>query len=491
MVNINNLTKDLPHIKISGDPSIPVQGIAYDSRKVKPGFLFAALQGENADGNRFVENALKNGAAAVLSENPVPPQFLKTWIQVQDARSALARCSAHFFGHPSSRMKVAGVTGTKGKTTVTYLLESILLQNGHSPGVIGTIDYRGPGLKQAAERTTPEAPDLQRLMRILLDNKASHCIMEISSHALELKRTEAVHFDAAVFTNLSGEHLDFHETIEKYFEAKKKLFSLKEKCVSIINSDDSWGQKLLHEFPSRAVTFGLESRALVHPLNTVFSRKGIMASVTSPFGLVNVNSPLLGKPNFYNILAAVSTALILNIPIPAIEMGIKRLSCIPGRFEKITNPLGLDIYVDYAHTDAALKNLLETASELSSGRVVLVFGAGGDRDKTKRPRMGMEAGKAADWTIITSDNPRSEDPMAIISQIEAGFRETGNRRYEIEPDREKAIRKAVVMGRPGDMILIAGKGHENYQIIKDRVIPFDDREVLRETINGMKDVGHG
>jgi UDP-N-acetylmuramoyl-L-alanyl-D-glutamate--2,6-diaminopimelate ligase len=490
-MNINDIMKDIPHIKISGDPSMPIRGIAYDSRKIKSEYLFAALKGSKADGNEFIEDALKKGAAAVLSENPVPPHNLATWIQTGDARETLARCSANFFGHPSSRMKVAGITGTKGKTTVTYLLESILLENGHIPGVIGTISYRGPGLEQAAERTTPEAPDLQRILRTLLDNGASHCVMEISSHSLDLKRARGIHFDAAVFTNLSGEHLDYHDTMDRYFAAKKKLFTIESHTSSVINSDDAWGEKLIREFPERTVTFGCQSRALVHPLNYIFSRQGIKASVKCPSGVINVNSSLLGRPNLYNILAAISTALILNIPPPAIEKGIAKLTRIPGRFEKISNPLNLNIYVDYAHTDDALKNLLETAAELTPGRIILVFGAGGDRDKTKRPRMGIEAGKLADWTIITSDNPRSEDPDAIIAQIESGIKQTGTRDYETEPDREKAIQKALTAARPGDTVLIAGKGHETYQIIKDKTIHFDDREIVKKAIEQMKDKIHG
>lgn len=490
-MHIKDIMKGIPDIKISGDPSLSVSGIAYDSRQVKSGYLFAALLGKNADGNQFIQNALKNGASAVLSENPAPPHSPAVWIQTRDAREALALCSANFFGHPSSRMKMAGITGTKGKTTVTYLLESILLENGHIPGVIGTISYRGPGLEQAAERTTPEAPDLQRMLRTMLDSGASHCVMEISSHSLDLKRAEGIQFDAAVFTNLSGEHLDYHETMDRYYQAKKRLFVMENSTASAINSDDEWGKKLIRENPGRIVTFGLQSRALVHPLNYVFSRKGIKASVKAPSGVLDINSPLLGRPNLYNILAAISTALILNIPPPAIEKGIEKLSSIPGRFEIISNPLDIDIYVDYAHTDDALRNLLETASELTSGRIILVFGAGGDRDQAKRPRMGKIAGKKADWTVITSDNPRSEDPAAIISQIEAGLKQSGHGRYSIEPDRKKAIYKALAEARPGDTVLIAGKGHENYQVIQDKIIHFDDREAVRETIQEMKDRIHG
>ncbi len=490
-MNIHNLMKGIPYIKISGDPSLSLQGIAYDSRRVKSRYLFAALKGEQADGNDFIADALNKGASAVLSEDPAPAAFPATWIQVRDAREALARCSANFFGHPSSRMKMAGITGTKGKTTVTYLLESILLQNGHIPGVIGTISYRGPGLDLAAERTTPEAPDLHNLLKTLLDHGATHCVMEISSHSLDLKRAEDIHFDAAVFTNLSGEHLDYHATMDRYYEAKKKLFTREGRTVSIVNTDDPWGERLVTELPGRTVSFGMESRAMVYPMNYVFSRKGIQASVKYPSGVIDVNSPLPGRPNFYNILAAISTALILNIPPPAIERGIAELIHIPGRFEKISNPLQLDIFVDYAHTDDALKNLLKTAQELTSKRIILVFGAGGDRDKAKRPRMGREAGQYADWTIITSDNPRSEDPPSIISQIEAGMKQSGSSRYELEPDRKKAIEKAITMARPGDVVLIAGKGHENYQIIKDKVIHFDDREAARETIERMKESMHG
>jgi len=313
----------------------------------------------------------------------------------------------------------------------------------------------------------------------MLAQGVTHCLIEVSSHALDLKRVLGIGFDIALFTNLSGDHLDYHHSMEEYFEAKKKLFFLNhKKRTAVINSDDTWGKELLSELPSGVLTFGLEPEAAVRGENYRLTEKGIELSVNYPAGKLPVSSPLLGKPNLYNILASIAVALALNIHVSAIKEGIASLQEVPGRFEKIENSLGLHIFVDYAHTDDALKNLLETARELNPKRIILIFGAGGDRDKTKRARMGKVAGDLADLTILTSDNPRSEDPLAIISDIEKGIKKTGTKNYEILPDRKKAIEHALSVGERGDYILVAGKGHEDYQIIKDKVIPFKDADVI-------------
>jgi len=384
-------------------------------------------------------------------------------------------------------MKVVGITGTKGKTTITYLLEEILKKSHFLPAVIGTISYRGPRIKISAERTTPEAPDLQRMLAEMLAQEVTHCLIEVSSHALDLRRVLGIGFDIALFTNLSGDHLDYHHTMERYFEAKKKLFFLNhKKRTAVINSDDPWGKKLISELPSGVVTYGLGPGAHIRGENFKLTEKGIEFSAKYPAGKLPVSSPLLGKPNLYNILASIAVALSLNIPVSAIKEGIASLQEVPGRFEKIKNTLGLHIFVDYAHTDDALKNLLETVRELNPKRIILIFGAGGDRDKTKRPRMGEVAGNLADWTILTSDNPRSEDPLAIISDIEKGIKKTGAKNYKILPDRKEAIEHALSFGEKGDYILVAGKGHEYYQIIKDKVIPFKDADVIRGIL-GIKE----
>ncbi|MFQ5721087.1 MAG: UDP-N-acetylmuramoyl-L-alanyl-D-glutamate--2,6-diaminopimelate ligase [Candidatus Aminicenantales bacterium] len=486
-MKLKDLLAGVSTLDFAGNQTEEIKGLAYSSKEVQPGFLFAALKGEKKDGYSFIQEANKKGAVAFLSERERPQNFNKSWIQTADARLALALCSANFYAHPSQKMKVVGITGTKGKTTVTYLLEAILNKAGYAPGVIGTISYRGPGVKIKAQRTTPEAPDLQRILSQMVDGGTTHCLIEVSSHALELKRVVGIGFDVAVFTNLSGEHLDYHHSMDNYFAAKKKLFYLnKKKRMAVINIDDPWGQKLIEEVPTGVISYGLESKAVVQAQKYSLNDHGLKLQVKYPGGVRNLASPLLGLPNIYNILASVATALTLSIPLPAIQEGVSSLKGVPGRFEKIKNSRGLNIFVDYAHTDNALRNLLETIRKFNPPRIILVFGAGGDRDKTKRKRMGKVASQLADWTIITSDNPRSEDPLTIISEIEQGFTPAGVKKYEIEPDRRAAIRKALFMGEKGDYILVAGKGHEDYQIIGPKVIPFHDGQVIREILQEME-----
>ena len=466
-----------------------VCGIAHNSKSVGPGFLFAALRGAAQNGMDFVAEAEAKGAAAVLSAWPRPQTSGVVWVQVADAREAMARAAANFYGHPSERMKVVGVTGTKGKTTTTYLLEEILRAAGAVPGVIGTIEYRRPGWKVPAPRTTPEAPDLQALLRDMLDAGVTHCVMEVSSHALEQKRVWSVSYDVAVFTNLSGEHLDYHPSMEAYFEAKKKLFTLDHKrSAAVVNMDDPWGQKLVAELPMKTVTFGLEPAAIVRVLKYAMSENGIDAQVSYPGGVMRIQSALVGKHNLYNILAAAAAALSLNVAPADISRGIAALKGVPGRFERVPNSRGLQVVVDYAHTDNALEHLLTTARGFKPRRVILVFGAGGNRDKDKRERMGRVAARLADWTVLTSDNPRSEEPMDIIAAIEKGFVKEAVRTYEVIPDRRKAIVRALATANKGDIVLVAGKGHEDYQIFKDRTVHFSDIEVIEESLKAMEAV---
>jgi UDP-N-acetylmuramoyl-L-alanyl-D-glutamate--2,6-diaminopimelate ligase len=488
-MKIKNILKDVPLLSFQGEEKTDVQGITYSSKEIQPGFLFAALKGEKTDGHEFVREALRKGAVAVLSDRLKPPKLMTNWIQVFDTREALALCSANFYDHPSQKMKLVGITGTKGKTTITFVLEAILRRAGFAPGVIGTISYRGPDFELEAQRTTPEAPDLQKMLKDMVDRGVTHCLIEVSSHALDLKRVWGISFDVAVFTNLSGEHLDYHHTMEDYFAAKKKLFGLNsKKRTAVVNEDDPWGKKLIAELPMSTITFGLEPRVLVKGEKFRLNGLGIEAQVKFPGGQVTVTSPLSGKYNLYNILAAFAVALALNIPPQAIKDGIADLVTVPGRFEKIENSLGLDIYIDYAHTDAALKSLLESVRELKPSRILLVFGAGGDRDRSKRARMGEAAGLSADWIFLTSDNPRSEDPLAIIHEIEQGVLKTGTKKYSIVPDRRKAIEQALLFAKKGDAVLVAGKGHENYQVLKGKVVPFHDGKVIREILKKMGSV---
>jgi UDP-N-acetylmuramoyl-L-alanyl-D-glutamate--2,6-diaminopimelate ligase len=489
-MKIENLFDGVPCVKFTGRKEAEIQGIAYSSRVVSQDYLFAALKGEKRDGNDFVSDAIARGAVAILSERPVPSGFDLNWMEAKEARKSLALCSANFYSHPSRHLKVVGITGTKGKTTVTYILESILEKSNLSAGVIGTISYRGPGLNLTAERTTPEAPDLQRMMKAMVEQNATHCLMEVSSHSLELDRVIGIDYDVVVFTNLSGEHLDYHRTIERYFEAKKKLFLLnQQQRMAVINTDDRWGKKLIEELHMDMITYGLNPEAMIRAEEFALSENGIEMVLHHPGGKMELSSPLLGRPNVYNILAAVAVALVLNISEVGISEGISSLREVPGRFERIKNSHGLHIIVDYAHNDDALRNLLETAKELAPQKVILVFGAGGDRDKSKRPRMGEVASSLADHIIITSDNPRSEDPFAIISDIEKGMKKSGYNQYEVEVDRRKAIEQALAKATPGDYVLVAGKGHEKYQIIGNRIIPFNDIEVIQELLEKRTRMG--
>ncbi len=485
-MKLNKLLAGLSVLDFSGNLEEEIQGIAYSSKNVKPGFLFAALQGQNSDGFDFIQEAQAKGARVILSEKARPANLSGNWIQVSDARQAMALCSSNFYSHPSRKMDVIGITGTNGKTTITYLVEEILKRAKFTPGVIGTIAYRGPNMNITAQRTTPEAPDLQKLMQEMVDLGASHCLMEVSSHALDLRRVWGIQFKVVVFTNLSGDHLDYHHSMDEYFEAKKKLFFLnRRQRIAVINEDDPWGQKLIPQVPSGVITYGLQESAAVRGEKYKLGDRGIEAEIKYPGGKMQVSSSLLGKPNLYNILASTAIAFSLKISPPSIKEGIASLKVIPGRFERIENSLGLNIFVDYAHTDDALRNLLETFRELNPKRIVLVFGAGGGRDKTKRGRMGKVASTLADLIFLTSDNPRSEDPLAIIHDVEKGIRNGGHESYTIIPDRKEAIEKALSAGKKGDYILVAGKGHEDYQIFKDKTIHFKDTEVIREILEEM------
>jgi UDP-N-acetylmuramoyl-L-alanyl-D-glutamate--2,6-diaminopimelate ligase len=466
----------------------PISAIAYDSRRVTPGSIFVALKGLKADAVAFADQAVARGAKAIVSESAKLETVNVPWIVVRDARLALALLADRFFDHPSGRMPVVGVTGTNGKTTTSYLLCSILDAAGLRAGMLGTVAYRIGGEDREASRTTPEAPDVQQLLSEMLQRGSKSAVMEVSSHALSLKRVDGMRFAAGVFTNLTRDHLDFHEDMEAYFAAKRRLFEMLPKdAPGVINLDDPRGASLV-EIAGRSITYAISAKADVTPGPVEMTLSGLRFDINTPRGVVHARSKLVGRPNVYNLLAATATAAALDIPIDAIERGITNLPGVPGRFEVVSSEKDdLTVVVDYAHTDDALRNLLETARPLTAHRLVTVFGCGGDRDRSKRPLMGMIAARLSDVVVITSDNPRSEEPKRIIEEIERGIpagTQASTRAPVVESvvERADAIERAVSIAGKGDVVLIAGKGHEKYQQIGDRVLPFDDGEVARAAL---------
>ncbi len=478
----------------------PVKAIVYDSRKAGPGTLFAALPGEKVDGTAFAVQALARGAVAVVSQRPKPADVQAPWVVVPDARLALARLAAAFYGHPSRELRVVGITGTNGKTTTAYLVSALFEAAGIRCGMLGTIVYRIGDEDRPATRTTPESVDIQQMLREMVKRRCGACAMEVSSHALAQCRVDHVDFAAGVFTNLTRDHLDYHHDMESYFRAKRRLFEmLPPGSPAIVNADDPRGMAIA-EPAGRVVTYAVDHPADVHPVRVTNSLGGLEFDAATPAGEVRVRSRLVGRPNLYNMLAAIATAVALDVPAEAIERGLAGIEGVPGRFQVVSRP-GDDItvIVDYAHTDDALKNLLETARPLARQRLITVFGCGGERDRTKRPLMGAVAARMSDLVIITSDNPRGEDPAEIIEEVKRGIAMPAERTRPAESrdpkyvppratahmgivDRRLAIDRAIALARPDDVVLIAGKGHEKYQVIGDREIPFDDAVVAREAL---------
>jgi UDP-N-acetylmuramoyl-L-alanyl-D-glutamate--2,6-diaminopimelate ligase len=472
-----------------------VTGVAYDSRRVAHGAVFVALRGLHADGTAFAQDAIARGATAVVAEPPAPEGMRVPWIQVPDARLALAALAAEYYGHPSEQLTLVGITGTNGKTTTSYILASIFEAAGVQCGRIGTVGYRVGEKEIVAARTTPEAPELQQLLRDMVSQGSGACVMEVSSHALSLRRADHLRFAAAIFTNLTRDHLDFHRDMEEYFAAKRRLFELlPDDGLAVVNLDDRRGAEIAAA-ARRRVTFAIDAAADVRPGPLSMSLDGLEFDVRTPRGALHVRSRLVGRPNAYNILAALSTAMALDLPFGAIEAGIWNLTNVPGRFQMVSGPADdVRVVVDYAHTDDALKNLLETARPLAAERVITVFGCGGDRDRTKRPLMGAVAARLSDLVVITSDNPRSENPASIIEEVKRGIVMPADRTppgggsgpkatpFLAIVDRREAIERAVGQAGRGDLVVIAGKGHEKYQVVGDRTLPFDDVEVARAAL---------
>jgi UDP-N-acetylmuramoyl-L-alanyl-D-glutamate--2,6-diaminopimelate ligase len=462
-----------------GDLHAPVSGIEFDSRRVKKNNCYVAIKGFVTDGIAYVADAIRNGAGSVVSIHPPPQNDLHvTWVQVKNDRRVLSQMASRFFDNPSRKLQVIGVTGTNGKTTTVGLIQA-LLNSMAKTAAIGTLSMNFPGYDQKTKLTTPEAPELFAFMAEAVQAGCRNLVMEVSSAALSLHRVEDIGFAQAVFTSFSGDHLDFHHTMENYFEAKLSLFKkLGSEQWAIINADDPMVGRIIRELNCRYVTYGFSEQADIRPLKTHFSLDGIKALLQTPRGKIDIHSTLLGRFNLLNIMAAVSSALINDLALEQISSALSGFVPVRGRVN-VAYAGEFLVVVDYAHTDDALENLLKAFREISQGKLILVFGAGGCRDKTKRPRMGHVAATFADWVMVTSDNPRQEDPQAIITEIVAGFG-GGFVNFSSEIDRKKAIEKALDMAAPGDVVLIAGKGHEDYQVFREQTVHFDDFEVVRE-----------
>lgn len=490
---LEQLFEEISGAQIYGEPGLAVTGLEYHSQRVAPGEVFFAIRGWKEDGNRFLREALARGAVAVASELP-KDSFAEwkpaAWVQVPNVRKALALAAGRFYRDPSRELRLVGITGTNGKTTTAFLVTSILDVAGWRPALFGTIEYRlagAGGSRRVASHTTPESLDLQRMLREVVQGGGRSAVMEVSSHALALERVTGCQFFTAVFTNITRDHLDFHGDVENYYAAKEKLFLPPEgtppPAWAVLNADDPRCSILRSKIGSPVISYGLEAAADVTARKWKATRQGIEFTAMTAVGPVEVRSPLLGRHNLGNLLAAVAAAMTLEVSPDEISRGIATVR-VPGRMETIEAGQPFTVIVDYAHTDDALRNLIASARELTpQGRLILVFGCGGERDRSKRPAMGL-AGGVCDCVVLTSDNPRGEDPLEILNDVTVGLQKA-SANYVVEPDRARAIERAMGEARPGDLVLLAGKGHEQFQIIGDRKIPLDDREVARATLRAL------
>ncbi|MCX5712295.1 MAG: UDP-N-acetylmuramoyl-L-alanyl-D-glutamate--2,6-diaminopimelate ligase [Candidatus Omnitrophica bacterium] len=467
-------------IKLS---KLNITGLCSDSKEVKKGYLFVAVKGASVDGHKYIPDAVRNGAAVVVFDQAGAEKLAHPgveFIQVSDSKKALLELAEKFYNAPAKKLKVIGVTGTNGKTTITYLLEAIFSSCGYYPAVIGTINYRYKGKVIAPNNTTPGVLQLRSLFSRFVDSGVDRVIMEVSSHALDQKRTAGIDFKAAIFTNLTQDHLDYHKTMQAYFKAKSLLFRrLRKDSIAVINDDDNFGRKLKKITRAKIVTYAIDNPADLTASNIEFDMHQTRMEIRWKGKAFGLRSNLIGRHNVYNILAAVAYCLKSGISIDKIKAAIEKFEAVPGRLERVKCDRGFSVFVDYAHTPDALKNVITTLRGLPCRRIITVFGCGGDRDKSKRPKMGKVASSLSDYAIITSDNPRSEGPKDIIKDIKKGIQ--GNN-FCVIVERRSAIKKALSLARDGDIILLAGKGHENYQIIKNRKFDFDDRKVAKECL---------
>jgi UDP-N-acetylmuramoyl-L-alanyl-D-glutamate--2,6-diaminopimelate ligase len=464
-----------------------VEGLDYDSRRIGPNFLFFAFPGSRVDGRRFASDALKRGALAVVSEPPLPEEAGGNWIEVEHGRCALALAARRFYGNPDEQVALTGITGTNGKTTTSYLVDSILRAADMTTALIGTIEYHLAGRVLPAVNTTPESLDLVRLLADLRGYGGSHATLEVSSHALALGRVFGLRFHTAIFTNLTRDHLDFHQTMEEYFAAKRRLFEgagAPPPKFAVINRDDPQATQIPTPEGTEALWYGLGRDAAVRACRIRSTLNGLRFEVRWGKLCLEIESPMVGRVNVYNILAACCAGFTYNLAPEAIVRGVADCRSVPGRFEKVDEGQPFAVVVDYAHTDDALRNIIAVARSLSPRRVITLFGCGGDRDRSKRPLMGQAAGELSDFVVLTSDNPRSEDPLVVINDALVGLRRSDTP-HIVESDRATGIRLALNEARAGDVVILAGKGHETYQVLKDQTIHFDDREVAREVLRSF------
>lgn len=493
-LKLKEILKQMVIENFVGNLEVEITGIAHDSRKVQPGNLFVCVEGFKSDGHDFIEVAAQAGAVAFLVQKDVSTLTGRNWAQVADTRWGLAEVSAAFYDFPATKMNVIGITGTNGKTTTTHLVKAILEEVDQKVGLIGTIHNIIDNQNFPVSNTTPLPLELQEVFAQMVQVNTDSVVMEVSSHALDLGRVAGVEFDVAVFTNLTQDHLDYHETMEKYLEAKSKLFSdlaqngiKKRDKYAIINSDDSGAAYLIERSGGQVVTYGIKNEADVRAVDIDIQASGVKFSVQFPGGTTNLSLKMTGMFSVYNALAAFAVGLCEQVPVEKIKSALERVTGVDGRFELVDEGQDFAVIVDYAHTPDSLENVLNTAKEFAKGRIISVFGCGGDRDRTKRPIMAAVSGRLADFTIITSDNPRSEDPQQIVLDVEAGIKAVAKpEQYVVIVDRAQAIRRAVEMAVTDDIVLIAGKGHETYQILKDETIHFDDREVAAEVLKERK-----
>ncbi len=489
-MELKALVQQLPAARVEGPLEREIVGVAYDSRRVTPGMLFVAVPGLGVDGHEFIASAVERGAAAIVCERNGLVSQRATTIRVADARDALARVAAAFYEHPSARIKVIGITGTSGKTMVAFLLKQVLEAAGWPTGLISSVRYEVGERVIPAQRTTPEALEIQQMLAGMVRAGCRACVLEVSSHALDQRRVAAVEFDAAVFTNLTPDHLDYHPGMEAYFAAKQRLFTALQAGTkrggAIINIDDAYGQRLAAGLaPEVLLTYGLGEGARVRATGMRVGREATEMTVEGPGVRFDCQVPLIGRHNVYNALAAVGASLVLGVPAWAIQTALGAVQPVPGRLEPIVLGQPFGVLVDYAHTEDSLRHVLATLREITPGRLLLTFGCGGTRDTGKRRRMGAVAAALADTTIITTDNPRKEPPEAIATEIAAGYHAVRGEACAIELDRRRAIDALIRLARPGDTVLLAGKGHETYQEFQDTVVPFDDRVYARETLRTL------